>query len=160
MESAIRRGHAGLFNRLAAAGWLDAMGRDQAAQLFVQHGAGCSPALVDAVADAGIDIDVPEPPQGGTALASVAGAPCWDTAGDHREEARIATARRLLARGADPNHRGSPGFTPLYFARGHPGMMHLLLAHGAERDCAGPGFKKWPVARRVPDCVWLHPDMR
>jgi hypothetical protein len=162
MASAIRRGQVELFNRLAAAGWLDGMGREQAAQLFVKHGAGCSPALVDAVADAGIDIDAPEPPQGGTALAYVGGAaPCWDVREDHREEARIATARRLLARGADPNHRDRPGRTPLYYALGRPGMMNLLLAHGAERDCAGPGFKKWPQdAPRVPDCVWLHPATR
>jgi hypothetical protein len=140
MESAIRRGQAGLFSKLAAAGWIDGMGREQAAQLFAQYGAGCSPALVDAAADTGIDIDEPEPPhpnppiyypQGKTALANLATDPCWD----HKED-RVAAAQRLLARGANPNHRDSFGHTPLFWAHdgfGIPGMVNLLLAHGAER---------------------------
>jgi hypothetical protein len=149
MESTIRRGHATLFNRLAADGWLDRLGKEKAAKLFVQHGAGCSPALVDAVADAGIDIDETGPPhpnaaryepQGKTALANVTTSQCWG----NPEADRVATARRLLARGADPNHRDSMGRNALYGVS-NPGMFNLLLAHGTDRDCAGPGFQKCGV---------------
>jgi hypothetical protein len=138
VESAIRRGQARLFNKLIAIGWLDRLGKERAAHLFAQSAAGCSPALVDAAADAGIDIDEPEPPhpnaaryesQGKTALANVTASRCWD----HPEAAdRVATARRLLARGANPNHRDSLGHTPL-FGVANPDMVNLLLAHGAER---------------------------
>jgi hypothetical protein len=138
MESAIRRGQARLFNRLAATGWLDRLGRERAAELFAQSGAGCSPALVDAAADAGLDIDEPEPlrpnaaryeRQGRTALAEVTASLCWY----HPQPAdAVATTRRLLARGANPNHRDSLGHTPLFWVA-NPDMVNLLLAHGAER---------------------------
>jgi hypothetical protein len=138
METAIRRGQARLFDRLSAAGWLDRLGRERATELFAQSGAGCSPALVDAAADAGIDIDEPEPPrpnaaryepQGKTALANVITSRCWDY---EKATDRVATARRLLARGANPNHRDSLGHTPL-FGVANPDIVNLLLANGAER---------------------------
>jgi hypothetical protein len=140
MENAIRRGQARLFDRLAAAGWLDRVGWERATQLFAQSGAGCSPALVDAAADAGIDIDVPQPPrpnaagyepQGKTALANVIMSRCWDYQ-RATDADRVATARRLLARGANPNHRDSEGHTPLFWTR-NPDIVNLLLANGAER---------------------------
>jgi hypothetical protein len=153
MESAIRRGHAGLFSKLASAGWLDGMGREQAAQLLAKYAAGCSPALIDLAADAGIDIDKPEPPrpdapryepQGKTALANLSSARCGDyrETDGNRQANRIATARGLLARGANPNHRDSLGRNPLFYAVGNPDMLNLLLVHGADRDSAGPGFQK------------------
>jgi hypothetical protein len=89
-------------------------------------------------ANARIDIDELESPrskaaayesQGKTALSNVTTSGCWEhpLAAD-----RIATARRLLARGANPNHRDSLGHTPL-FEVVNPDMVNLLLAHGAER---------------------------
>jgi hypothetical protein len=145
MESAIRRGLVGLFKRLVASGWLERLGKEGAGQIFAQSAAGCTPALVDAASDAGVDIDKTEAPgnakpwvtlpYGKTALGNLATSPwCW-----HREADRVATARRLLARGADPNHRDASGHTALYEAENpvhgavNPDMVKLLLAHGAER---------------------------
>jgi hypothetical protein len=148
MEGAIRRGMVTLFNRLAAAGWLDRLGKDKAAQAFAYSGAGCSPALVDAAADAGIAIDAgtgdPGPIlhmdgvttlfpsidvgwQGDTALTNLGSSLCQGGEAD-----RVATAERLLARGADPNHRNNRGYAPLDSTT-KPDMVNLLLAHGAER---------------------------
>ena len=101
VESAIRRGQARLFNKLVAAGWIDRIGKETAAQLFAGYAAGCSPALVDAAADAGIDIDEPESSRGGTALAYLG----TSYSCVNRQADRVATAARLLARGANPNRR-------------------------------------------------------
>jgi ankyrin repeat protein len=135
MESAIRRGQPGLFNKLVVAGWINRLGNEKSALLFAVFGAGCSPALVDAAAEAGIDIDKPDP-QGMTALANlVTPLRCGN-----READRVATAQHLLARGANPNHRDSLGRTPLdgvvdprLYRVVNPEMVNLLLAHGAER---------------------------
>lgn len=128
MESAISHRQLKLFNKLVAAGWVDRVGKEKAAQLFAGHAAGCSPAVVDAAADAGIDIDQPESPQGTTALANLARSHLCGG----READRLATARRLLARGANPNHRDILGHTPLDEAT-NPDLENLLVAHGAER---------------------------
>ncbi|WNL45778.1 DUF6438 domain-containing protein [Dyella sp. BiH032] len=134
MEASIRRGHAGVFARLAAAGWLDRLGKTKAAELLSRSAAGCSPALVDAAADAGVDIDYAvfdpredDDDQGKTALAELAGTyTCRE-----QEPARIQTADRLLARGANPNHRDKLGRTPLYGVE-NPQLLEVLLAHGAD----------------------------
>jgi hypothetical protein len=132
MERAIRFGRVRLFNTLVAAGWLERLGKKRAGQLFAQSAAGgCSPTLVDAAADAGIDIDEPEPLRDTTALATLANVSTNYLCGK-REAERLATAERLLARGANPNHRDSVGRTPLYSVA-NPDMVNLLLAHGAER---------------------------
>lgn len=47
------------------------------------------------------------------------------------EAARLPTAERLLARGANPNHRDSLGRTPLYGVH-RLDVLNLLLAHGAD----------------------------
>jgi hypothetical protein len=141
MEGAIRRGLVRLFNELVASGRLDRLGKEKAAQLFAQSAAGCSPEFVDVAADAGIDIDEPESPrpnaaayqpQGKTALANITTSGCWEHPQATKAADRIATARRLLARGANPNHRDSLGHTSL-FEVVNPDMVNLLLAHGAER---------------------------
>jgi hypothetical protein len=129
--SAIRHGRATLFNKLAAAGWPDRLGKKQTGQLFAQYAAGCSPALVDAAADAGIDIDEPDLERGRTALANLGNVSTSYLCG-RQEAERLATAQRLLARGANPNHRDSVGQTPL-FAVPNPDLVKLLQAHGAER---------------------------
>jgi ankyrin repeat protein len=131
MESAIQLGQVRLFNKLVATGWVDRVGKAQVAQLFAEYAAGCSPVLVDAAADAGIDIDEPDLQRGRTALANLANAATAHLCGN-RETERLATAQRLLARGANPNHRDNVGQTPL-FAVPNPDMVKLLLAHGAER---------------------------
>jgi hypothetical protein len=128
MESAISHGQLRLFNKLAAAGWVDRVGKKRASQLFALWAAGCSPAMVDAAADAGIDIDQPETPRGTTALANLGTSfPCGN-----READKDATAKRLLARGANPNRRDSLGHTALYYGVYELDMVNLLLAHGAE----------------------------
>jgi len=135
-ESAIKRGYAKLFRRMAAAGWLDKMGVANAAQAFAENAAGCSPQLVDAVAGAGIDIDVggqrsadhdPDGPEGKTALAELA----TSYACEGREVDRVKTAERLLAHGANPNRRDSLGRTPLYGVES-PDLLNFLLQHGAD----------------------------
>ncbi|MEN3953415.1 DUF6438 domain-containing protein [Iodidimonas sp. SYSU 1G8] len=107
IKAAIKRGHAGVFNRLMALGWLDRLGKLKAAEYFAQSAAGCSPALVDAVADAGVDIDLSAPPppndylpdsRGRTALARLQTShACQDD-----EARRAQTVARLIARGAKP----------------------------------------------------------
>lgn len=131
----IRRGHAEVFKRLAKDGWLDRFGKAKAAESFADTAAGCSPALVDAFADAGLDIDAAparnadsdDEQQERTALAKLAATyNCWED-----NSARIRTAERLLARGAHPNHRDSKGRTPLYGVE-NLDLLNVLLAHGAD----------------------------
>jgi hypothetical protein len=131
MESAIRHGRVKLFNKLVAGGWLGRLGKEKAGQLFAQYAAGCSPALVDAAADAGIDIDEADLQRGWTALANLGNVSTSYLCGN-REAERLATAERLLERGANPNHRDSLGQT-LLFAVANPDLVNLLVAHGAER---------------------------
>jgi hypothetical protein len=131
MESAIQLGQLRLFNKLVATGWVDRVGKARVAQLFARYAAGCSPVLVDAAADAGIDIDEPDLQRGRTALANLANVATAHLCGN-REAERLATAQRLLARGANPNHRDNVGQTPL-FAVPNPDMVDLLQAHGAKR---------------------------
>ncbi|GAA0683955.1 hypothetical protein ISN75_21230 [Dyella marensis] len=135
IEDSIRRGHAEVFKRLAKDGWLDRYGKAKAIERFADTGGGCSPAMVDAFADAGLDIDFApvrkangdDEPQGRTALAELAG-----TYTCRRDDAdRIRTAERLLARGAHPNHRDSKGRTPLYGVENLE-LLNVLLSHGAD----------------------------
>ncbi len=153
--SAIKRGQAKLFGRMAAAGWLEEMGKGNAAQVFARYAAGCSPQLVDAVADAGIDIDAggqrsaddsPDSPQGKTALAELAGS----YACEGQEADRVKTAERLLVRGADPNSRDSLGRTPLYGVE-NLDLLNLLLQRGADataksKDGQSMVFGSWTDA--------------
>jgi hypothetical protein len=106
LRSAIARGHATVFNRLVARGWLRRAGVESMAQVFARRAAGCSPALVDAAASAGMPVDAvtrEDPTQAGsageTALSNLSnGWMCKD------EIARKATEARLRAHGADPRH--------------------------------------------------------
>lgn len=162
-ESAVRRGNVDLFRYMVSAGWLDRVGRARAAQVFVVNSAACSPTLVDAFAEAGIDIDTtqnPTPkadpddlddPQGQTALSKLGGAfVCEDNETD-----RVKTAERLLAHGANPNHRDSLGQTPLYGVE-NLDLLNLLLDHGADatvKDNSGQStvFGSWadPIVLRL-----------
>jgi hypothetical protein len=135
IHAAFRRGHAQVFQRVAAKGWLTYWGKTRAAAEFAAQGAGCSPELVDAVAAAGVNIDAAEPadphayPEEGslrTALDELGGTYNCGTS----EDARVQTALRLLAHGANPNHRDSLGRTPLYGVE-NLDLLNVLLVHGA-----------------------------
>lgn len=154
VEASIRRGHAALFRKLAASGWLDRLGKDKAAVVFARDAAGCSPALVDAAGDAGVRIDqhAPHNPdayegdaQGKTALAELATSyVCRD------EVARVETAQHLLKRGANPNHRDSLGRTPLYGVE-NLDLLNVLLSQGADataksKDRQSMVFGSWTDA--------------
>jgi hypothetical protein len=89
MKSAIQLGQLRLFNKLVATGWVDRVGKAQVAQLFAQYAAGCSPVLVDAAADAGIDIDEPDLQRGRTALDNLANVATAHLCGN-REAERLA----------------------------------------------------------------------
>ena len=53
----------------------------------------------------------------------------------------LATARRLLDAGADPNAEDKGGYTVLMLAasRGHGDLVRLLIARGADLDHQEPG---------------------
>ena len=129
----MERVHLEVFKRLVKDGWLDRAGKANVAELFAESAGGCSPAMVDAVADAGINIDAAmsissgDSPQakGRTALAELIQACNGD------EAKPVQTATRLLAHGADPNHRDSLGRTPLYGVDDLE-LLNFLLAHGAD----------------------------
>lgn len=129
----MERVHLDVFKRLVDDGWLDRAGRAKVAEMFAESAAGCSPAMVDAVADAGINVDAGmsinsgETPEakGRTALAALMQACNADDA------MPVQTAERLLAHGADPNHRDSLGRTPLYGVEDLD-LLNFLLAHGAD----------------------------
>ena len=134
--SAIRRGHADVFKWLATNGWLDRLGKAKAGRIFSRYAAGCSAAMVDAVADAGVNIDEAAPrdpdrnpggPDGKTALAELTTSYICGS----NEIGRVQTADALLARGANPNHRDSLGRTPIYGVN-NLDLLNLLLAHGAD----------------------------
>lgn len=136
IKATIRRGHARVFQRLAEEGWLVRWGKAKAVEEFAEQAAGCSPDLVDAVAATGIDIDAAEHPvamgdlqgpQGLTALNELGATYVCAS----NEDARVQTARRLLAHGANPNHRDSDGHTPLYEVE-NLGLLNLLLTNGAD----------------------------
>lgn len=68
-------------------------------------------------------------------------------------DARLATAKRLLALGADPNHRDRRGRTPLFEADDLD-MVETLLANGADvtirdENGLGPVFATWNDAIAV-----------
>jgi hypothetical protein len=150
-RGAILAGRLRLFRRLAASGWLARMPAGMAAQAFAASAGACNPGMVDALVRHGISIDdgiAPGPdrsPNGDTALANVAsGYDCAD------EPARIATLERLLANGANPNHRDSNGETAIFGVENGP-ALDLLLASGADatvRDKHGKSaaFSSWTDA--------------
>ncbi|MEA1650713.1 DUF6438 domain-containing protein [Nitrospirillum sp. BR 11164] len=148
LRDAIQEGRAQIFQRLAAAGWLARLRAGEANHLFARWGAGCDPALAEAAVAAGIPVDavtVAEPSRqsvgGQTALAAL------QTFRWKPRDARLATAKRLLALGANPNHCDRRGRTPLFEADDFD-MVETLLANGADvtiRDESGlgPVFATW-----------------
>ncbi|GLQ46504.1 hypothetical protein GCM10007862_15550 [Dyella lipolytica] len=136
IQATFRRGHVRVFERLAVNGWLARWGKDKAEEAFAEQAAGCSPELVDAVAAAGINIDAVERSIPGTDWQDVQGRTALNVLGDtytcgSNKDARVQTAQRLLAHGANPNHRDSEGHTPLYEVEDLD-LLNLLLANGAD----------------------------
>lgn len=135
LRDAIHHGKVGLFEALLARGWQQRLGRREASIVFARGAAGCNPAMVDAAASSGLDIDVLPPwreqagwhdDEQGAALANLASTyQCRD------EQARVATAERLLALGADPNQRNAQGYTSIYGVENLE-LLNLLLARGAD----------------------------
>ncbi|WP_145727711.1 DUF6438 domain-containing protein [Nitrospirillum viridazoti] len=154
LRDAIKEGRAPVFQRLVAAGWLARLRPGEASHLFARWAAACDPALAEAAVAAGIPVDavtVAEPSRqnvgGQTALASLQSFR-WKS-----RDARLATAKRLLALGADPNHRDRRGRTPLFEADDLD-MVETLLANGADvtirdENGLGPVFATWNDAIAV-----------
>lgn len=136
IKASVKRGHAGVFAHLVAAGWLDRWGKQAASQAFAENAAGCSPSLVDAMVAAGVLIDAATPAvdtqesyesSGVTALSALSNS----NACGNDEQARVATAQKLLEKSANPNHRDSLGHTPLYGVQNLK-LLDLLLARGGD----------------------------
>ncbi len=136
LGGAIAKGKLKLFNRIVKSDWFKWLDLDNAALVFAERDAVCSPQLVDAVAAAGIKIDATTPfdPENGlnhgrstTALFTT-----LSTVGncEGHEEYRLETARKLLAYGADPNHMNGDGETPIFSVRTVEGAK-LLVEAGA-----------------------------
>ncbi|TWB29101.1 DUF6438 domain-containing protein [Nitrospirillum bahiense] len=148
LRDAMEEGRAPVFKRLTAAGWLARLRPGEANHLFARWAAGCDPALAEAAVAAGISVDavtVAEPSRqnvgGQTALASLQSFR-WKS-----RDARLAAAKRLLALGANPNHRDRRGRTPLFEADDLD-MVETLLANGADatirdENGLGPIFATW-----------------
>lgn len=149
----IRFGRARLFKALVDRGWLGRVDGAEANQVLAEGAAGCNPEFVDVAVDAGLLVDAVTPrpadyhpedgiPFGETALAGLAGA-----YGCRGEGPRTDTAKRLLARGANPNSRDSAGETPIFGVES-AALLRVLLASGADpraRDSAGRSavFSTW-----------------
>lgn len=168
-ESAIRSGLPKTLVRLAKAEWLDRFGYGKVARLFADSAGACSPAMVDVAVELAIPIDelgdeqyhavaadekeadLTANPKGKTALANLAQSyNC-----DDEETRRLATARRLLAQGADPNRRDQGGETAVFNVE-NPDLLRLLYAHGAngsvkDRQGRSPVFSSW-----TDEIVLLH----
>jgi len=143
LEGAIRYGKADLFRKLVERGWLRRADKSELGHEFAARGAGCNPDLVDAAIDAGIPVDAEtssnprqsfyesrqQPyPAKQTALARLGSEYVFCKNG----ALRVATAKRLLERGADPNHQDINGQTPIYMEVDSIALLNVLLEHGAD----------------------------
>jgi hypothetical protein len=132
--TSIREGRAPLFRALVAGGWLKRANGQTVADAFVESGAGCRAELANAAVEAGIPVDVISShggdaimSQGGeTALTSLASSHSCDDEG-----ARLDAAARLLALGANPNHRDDAGETAIFDIE-NLDLLNLLLRKGAD----------------------------
>jgi len=141
MRGAISRGRTALFDELVGRGWLDRLKTGEAARLFAAQSGGCNPAFVETGARAGLAIDA-RGEDGNTALRNLAGNYACDN-----DQARLATARALLDRGADPNARNDAGESAIFEVE-DPDLLDLLYARGADssvRDNEGNSavFSSW-----------------
>ncbi|MDZ5647838.1 DUF6438 domain-containing protein [Nitrospirillum sp. BR 11828] len=143
LREAFHDGQLPVFRRLVADGWLKRLPPSEAGHLFAAWVGGCNPDFIDAAIASGIPANaqtIADPvwsiDAGGTALNRLDVARCKTDAD------RIETTRRLVAHGANPNHRDSRGQTALYWME-DPDLLELLLSSGADarirdRDGAGP----------------------
>lgn len=158
LRDAISYGKPRLFQALLQRGWLERLGSADANAAFARDAAGCNPEMVEAAISAGVAIDPPparrrqsshaddgSEDHESSALASLATSyRCRD------EAARIATADRLLAHGADPNRRNAIGQTAI-FAVENLRLLNLLLENGADArvldyDGNSAVFESWTDA--------------
>lgn len=132
---AIENGRTPLFDALAKQGWLTRAKREDVHNAFAAFAAGCDPALVDAAIAAGIPVDATTSPShdermsadgAETALASLA--TDYNCDSDHE---RLATAKRLLENGADPNKHDGEGENAIFEVE-QLALLNLLLASGAD----------------------------
>ena len=149
LDGALWRGLPDLFKKLVELGWLERYGASKAEQLFASRAGGCNAAMVQAVTDAGLAVDVPDE-EGQTALATLATDYLCD---DDRQ--RVAMAQHLLAMGADPNRRDDDGETAIFGVES-PALLTLLYARGADgtvkdEDGNSAVFSSW-----TDDIVLLH----
>jgi hypothetical protein len=155
LRGAILNGKTALFRKLVERGWLATLGLSNANKAFAEGSGGCQPAFVDAAVAAGLDVNAATPLAvktatdedkfGMTALAGLA-----TDYGCPDEVARVATAERLLAHGANPNLRNSEGKTSIFGVE-NIDLLNLLLSHGSDasvRDKKGSSavFDTWTDA--------------
>lgn len=133
---AIRHGRAPLFELLAKRGWLDRVESVKVHTAFALYGAGCNPAMAAAGLRWKIPVDARvgednggwDEARGATALQR---AVSWCTYFDD-EQARVATIRFLIERGADPSLKNLRGESAMTEAE-DPATRALLQRKGAAR---------------------------
>ncbi|MDG3441668.1 DUF6438 domain-containing protein [Nitrospirillum amazonense] len=154
LRKALKWGDSGTFRRLVAEGWLARLPPQEIEEAFASNSAGCSPDLVDAAVAAGIKVDAASRTSGidysagNTSFTWIGYATC------RTEADRLATARRLLAHGADPNHRDIIDRNALFQVASLE-MLNLLLAAGVNpnvRDTYGTS----PVLHADQDAIALR----
>jgi len=130
IEAAISNHSLELLRHARLSTWLAKADKSYLAEIFSRVGAGCSPEFVDAVAAAGINIDVPgrarpgfekEEADGMTALSRHS---CLG-------ESAVEVDRHLLQHGANPNHRDAWGRNALFGVQSLP-QLALYLRAGAD----------------------------
>jgi hypothetical protein len=132
MEGAIATGKVRVFESIAKSGVFKTLNLEKASQIFAEHGAACSPKLVDTLFAVGLKIDAatPHDPKESehfvyskTALSEVVSV--YGACIDHERD-RVPTVQKLVRLGADINHRNSYGETPIFHVVSTPALKALI----------------------------------